>query len=129
MRMSDFVVREAIIPDLTASSKDAVIRAMATQRFSLLFALALVMGGCGTSSPAVDAATPHDGGHDAGTDAGPIDSGPPGEGCAPTFSGWAFDGESGATLTTASFSFTVDSQPITLAGFAYGGWRTDVCSR
>jgi mannitol/fructose-specific phosphotransferase system IIA component (Ntr-type) len=28
MRMSDFVVREAIIPDLTASSKEAVIRAM-----------------------------------------------------------------------------------------------------
>jgi len=46
----------------------------------------------------------------------------------PTFSGWAFDGVSGATLTTASFSFTVDSQPITLAGFTYGGWRTDVCS-
>jgi PTS system fructose-specific IIA component/PTS system nitrogen regulatory IIA component len=28
MRMSDFVVREAIIPELTASSKEAVIRAM-----------------------------------------------------------------------------------------------------
>ncbi|MEA2600037.1 MAG: hypothetical protein QOF89_1029 [Acidobacteriota bacterium] len=47
---------------------------------------------------------------------------------ATTFSGWAFDGESGATLTTASFAFTVDGQPITLSGFSYGGWRTDVCS-
>ncbi len=28
MRMSDFVVREAIVPDLTAGSKDAVIREM-----------------------------------------------------------------------------------------------------
>jgi mannitol/fructose-specific phosphotransferase system IIA component (Ntr-type) len=28
MRMSDFVVREAIVPDLTASSKEAVVRAM-----------------------------------------------------------------------------------------------------
>ncbi len=28
MRMSDFVVRDAIIPDLTASSKEAVIREM-----------------------------------------------------------------------------------------------------
>jgi hypothetical protein len=45
-----------------------------------------------------------------------------------TFSGWAFDGESGATLTAASFSFTLDGQPFTLAGFAYGGSRTDVCS-
>lgn len=45
-----------------------------------------------------------------------------------TFSGWAFDGESGATLTTSSFSFTVDGQAITLGGFTYGGWRADVCS-
>ena len=28
MRMSDFVVREAIVPDLTASTKEAVIRGM-----------------------------------------------------------------------------------------------------
>lgn len=47
---------------------------------------------------------------------------------ATTFSGWAFDGESGATLTASSFAFTVDGQPVTLAGFSYGGWRTDVCS-
>jgi hypothetical protein len=47
---------------------------------------------------------------------------------ATTFSGWAFDGEANATLTTASFAFTVDGQPITLAGFSYGGWRTDVCA-
>jgi hypothetical protein len=45
-----------------------------------------------------------------------------------TFSGWAFDGESNATLTAASFSFTVDGTPVTLQGFTYGGWRTDVCS-
>lgn len=47
---------------------------------------------------------------------------------ATTFSGWAFDGEIGATLTAASFSFTVDNISTTLAGFSYGGWRTDVCA-
>ena len=45
-----------------------------------------------------------------------------------TFSGWAFDGESNATLTNASFAFSVDGQPITLTGFSYGAGRTDVCS-
>jgi hypothetical protein len=47
---------------------------------------------------------------------------------ANTFSGWAFDGEAGATLTTANFSFKIDGSPVTLTGFAYGGWRNDVCS-
>jgi hypothetical protein len=47
---------------------------------------------------------------------------------ANTFSGWAFDGEANATLTTANFAFQVDGQAVTLTGFAYGGWRTDVCS-
>src|ERR1700741_1080258 len=32
MRMSDFVVREAIIPDLAASSKEAVVRKMVESR-------------------------------------------------------------------------------------------------
>ena len=33
-----------------------------------------------------------------------------------------------ARPTTANFSFKVDGLPVTLTGFAYGGWRTDVCS-
>jgi hypothetical protein len=47
---------------------------------------------------------------------------------ATPFSGWALDGEAGATLTTASFSFTLDGQPLTLAGFTYGASRIDVCT-
>jgi len=43
-----------------------------------------------------------------------------------TFSGWAFDGE--GTLSTASFSFTLDGQPTTLQNLFYGGSRTDVCN-
>jgi hypothetical protein len=42
------------------------------------------------------------------------------------FSGWAFDGD--GTLTAASFAFTLDGQPLTLTGFAYGGSRNDVCA-
>ncbi len=47
---------------------------------------------------------------------------------ATTFFGWAFDGEVNATLSNASFAFTLDGQAITLASFSYGGWRPDVCS-
>lgn len=44
-----------------------------------------------------------------------------------TFSGWAFDGD--GTLTAASFAFFDENgQPLTLQGFSYGGFRTDVCS-
>jgi hypothetical protein len=43
-----------------------------------------------------------------------------------TFFGWAFDGE--GTLSTASFSFTLDGQPTTLQNLSYGGSRTDVCN-
>lgn len=45
-----------------------------------------------------------------------------------TFSGWAFDGEAGATLTTGSFAFTLDGLPLTLSGFFYGVGRQDVCN-
>src|SRR3954471_2739015 len=50
----------------------------------------------------------------------PVRSGPN------SFYGWAFDGL--GSISSSSFSFTVDGSPVTLQGFSYGGSRTDVCA-